>query len=181
LCTETGRAARADQLRAMDEDVPMSVMKRPNDWVAGALTVVSALCLVVLCALVLYGVVLRYVFDNAPDFVEPIALLLVIAIAFFGAALKVRDGGHIGLDSLITKLPDNAREAAVAFQHLCLIAFSIAVIVGCYEMAVTTSDDPIPIIGLPEATRYYIPMIAGACIVLFSFEHLLDMFARKRT
>ncbi|WP_118183101.1 TRAP transporter small permease [Paraburkholderia phosphatilytica] len=159
----------------------MSVMKRPNDWVAGALTVLSALSLIVLCVLVLYGVVMRYVFDNAPDYVEPIALLLVIAIAFFGAALKVRDRGHIGLDSLIDKLPEKAYDAAIAFQHLCLIAFSIAVMVGCYEMAATTGDDPIPIIGLPEATRYYIPMIAGACIVLFSLEHLLDMFARKRT
>ena len=45
--------------------------------------------------LVFYAVVMRYVFENAPDFVEPIALLLVIVIAMFGAAMKVRDG-HIG-------------------------------------------------------------------------------------
>ena len=159
----------------------MSFMKRPNDWVASGLTIVSAISLVVLCALVLYGVTMRYVFDNAPDFVEPVALLLVIAIAFFGAALKVRDRGHIGLDSLVTKLPPRAQEATEAFQHLCLIVFSIAAIAGCYQMAATTGDDPIPILGLPEATRYYIPMIAAACIVLFSFEHLLNMFARKRT
>lgn len=159
----------------------MSFMKRPNDWVVRVLTVVSAICLIILCVLVLYGVVMRYVFDNAPDFVEPIALLLVIAIAFFGAALKVRDGGHIGLDSLVTKLPPKGQLAAIAFQHLCLIGFSLAVISGCHDMATTTIDDQIPIIGLPEATRYYIPMIAGACVVLFSLEHLLDLFARKRT
>ncbi|PXW24906.1 TRAP transporter small permease [Paraburkholderia caballeronis] len=159
----------------------MSFMKRPNDVVSGVLTVVAAICLVVLCAMVLYGVVMRYVFDDAPDFVEPVALLMVIVIAFFGAALKVRDGGHIGLDSLVTKLPPRARLAAVAFQHLCLIAFAVAMFFGCQEMASTTSDDPIPIIGLPEATRYYIPMAASVCIVLFSFEHLLNMFARQRT
>jgi TRAP-type transport system small permease protein len=174
------RIAQGEALRE-GEDVQMSFMKRPNEWVASGLTIVSAVCLVVLCVLVLYGVIMRYVFDNAPDYVEPIALLLVIAIAFFGAALKVRDRGHIGLDSLVTKMPPKAQEATIAFQHLCLIAFAIAAIFGCYEMAVTTGDDPIPIIGLPEATRYYIPMIAGACIVLFSLEHLLNMFARKRT
>ena len=131
--------------------------------------------------LVLYGVIMRYVFDNAPDYVEPIALLLVITIAFFGAALKVRDRGHIGLDSLVQKLPPKGQVATHAFQHLCLILFAIAAIDGCFQMAATTSDDPIPIIGLPEAVRYYIPMIAAACIVLFSIEHLLNMFARKRT
>ena len=44
----------------------MSFMKRPNDVVSGVLTVVAAICLVVLCAMVLYGVVMRYVFDDAP-------------------------------------------------------------------------------------------------------------------
>ncbi|WP_296663566.1 TRAP transporter small permease [Paraburkholderia sp.] len=159
----------------------MSFMKRLNDWVARGLTFLSSGCLVVLCALVLYSVVMRYVFDDAPDYVEPIALLLVIAIAFFGAALKVRDGGHIGLDSLINKFPPSGRKAAVVFQYLCMIAFSIAIVAGCHEMAFTTSDDPIPIIGVPEATRYYLPMIAGVSIVLFSLEHLLKLFARKRT
>lgn len=159
----------------------MRFIKRTNDFVAGVLTVVAAASLVVLVVLVLYGVVMRYVFDDAPDFVEPIALLLVIAIAFFGAALKVREGGHIGLDTLVTRMPPRMRVLVVAFQHLCLIAFSLAVLVGSEQMAVTTSDDPIPIIALPEAYRYYIPMFASVCIVLFSLEHLLHMFARKRT
>jgi len=159
----------------------MNFIKRTSDFVSGVLTVVAAISLVVLCVLVLYGVVMRYVFDDAPDFVEPIALLLVIAIAFFGAALKVREGGHIGLDSLVTRLPPRARVLALAFQHLCLIAFAIAVLSGSEEMAATTADDPIPIIALPEAVRYYIPMVASVCIVLFSLEHLIDMFARKRT
>lgn len=158
----------------------MRFIKRTNDLVSGVLTVVAAISLVALCALVLYGVVLRYVFDDAPDFVEPIALLLVIAIAFFGAALKVREGGHIGLDSLVVRLPPRVRVIVLAFQHLCLIAFALAVLLGSEEMAATTSDDPIPIIALPEAVRYYIPMIASVCIVLFSLEHLLHMFARKR-
>ena len=159
----------------------MKFTKGTNDFVASALSIVAAICLVVLCALVLYGVVMRYVFENAPDFVEPVALLLVIVIAFFGAALRVRDGGHIGLDSLVMRLPPKARVVVVAFQHLCMIAFAVAVIAGCHEMASTTLDDKIPIIGLPEATRYYIPMIAGVCIVLFSLGHLLKMLARKRS
>jgi TRAP-type C4-dicarboxylate transport system permease small subunit len=159
----------------------MKFTKRTNDFVATVLSIVAGICLVILCALVLYGVVMRYVFENAPDFVEPVALLLVIVIAFFGAALRVRDGGHIGLDSLVMRLPPKARVVVVAFQHLCMIMFAVAVIVGCHEMASTTLDDKIPIIGLPEATRYYIPMVAGACIVLFSLGHLLKMLARKRS
>ena len=158
----------------------MSFLKRPNDFLFRVLAVVASTSLAVLCLLVIYSVVMRYVFSDAPDFVEPIALLLVIVIAMFGAALKVREGGHIGLDSLVKKLPPKGQTIAHAFQHICLIVLAVAIFFGCWQMAETTMDDKIPILGLPEALRYLIPVIASACIALFSFENLLGLFAQKQ-
>jgi TRAP-type C4-dicarboxylate transport system permease small subunit len=155
----------------------MSFLKRPNDFLFRVLLVVASFSLAALCLLVIYSVVMRYVFSDAPDFVEPIALLLVILIAMFGAALKVREGGHIGLDSLVKKLPEKGQLIAKGIQHLCLIAFAVAVAVGCFEMAQTTMGDRIPIIGVPEGVRYCIPIFASVCIALFSIEHLLELFA----
>src|ERR1700733_6045735 len=139
----------------------MRFMKRPNDVLFRLLVVVASVSLATLCLLVIYSVVMRYVFSDAPDFVEPIALLLVIVIAMFGAALKVREGGHIGLDSFVKKLPPKGQVVAHAFQHLCLIVLAGAIFFGCLQMAETTMDDKIPILGLPEALRYLIPIIAS--------------------
>jgi TRAP-type transport system small permease protein len=158
----------------------MSFLKRPNDFLFRALVVVASTSLASLCGLVIYSVVMRYVFSDAPDFVEPIALLLVIVIAMFGAALKVREGGHIGLDSFVKQLPPKGQVVAHAFQHLCLIVLAVAIFFGCLQMAETTMDDKIPILGLPEALRYLIPIIASVCIALFSFENLLGLFAQKQ-
>lgn len=158
----------------------MRFMKRPNDFLVHVLVIVASVSLAALCLLVIYSVVMRYVFSDAPDFVEPIALLLVIVIAMFGAALKVRESGHIGLDSLVKKLPPKGQIVAEAFQQICLIVLSVAIFLGCLQMAETTMEDRIPILGLPEALRYVIPVIASACIALFSFEHLLALFARKQ-
>jgi len=158
----------------------MNFMKYPNDFLVRVLGILASVSLAALSLLVFYGVVMRYVFNDAPDFVEPISLLLVIVIALFGAALKVRESGHIGLDSLVKKLSPKGQVAAEAFQHLCLIAFSVAVFFGCIEMAETTMDDRIPILGLPEALRYLIPIVASVCIILFSLEHLLVLFTQKQ-
>jgi TRAP-type C4-dicarboxylate transport system permease small subunit len=157
----------------------MSFLKRPNDFLFRVLAVVSSISLAALCLLVIYSVVMRYVFSDAPDYVEPIALLLVIVIAMFGAALKVREGGHIGLDSLVKKLPEKGQVIATGIQHLCLVAFAVAVFFGCLEMAITTHEDRIPILGLPEALRYCIPIIASICIAMFSLEHLLALLPSK--
>src|ERR1700754_4325656 len=157
----------------------MQFLKRPNDLLFRLLVVAASLGLAVLSLLVIYSVVMRYVFNDAPDFVEPIALLLVILIAMFGAALKVREGAHIGLDSFVTKLPPQGQRAAMVFQHLCLIALAVAIFFGCLQMAETTIDDRIPILGLPEALRYCIPVVASVCIAMFSLENLLALFAQK--
>ncbi len=158
----------------------MKFITRPNDFLFQALVVVASLSLAALSLIVIYGVVMRYVFNDAPDFVEPIALLLVIVIAMFGAALKVREGGHIGLDSLVKKLSPKGQRIAEAFQHLCLIALAVAIFFGCLQMAETTIDDNIPILGLPEALRYFIPIVASACMALFSLEHLLMLFVKNQ-
>ncbi|SIO48625.1 TRAP-type C4-dicarboxylate transport system, small permease component [Burkholderia sp. GAS332] len=105
----------------------MRFMKRPNDLLFRMLVVVASVSLASLCLLVICSVVMRYVFSAAPDFVEPIALLLVIVIAMFGAATKVRAGGHIGVDSLVKKLPAKGQVVAYALQHLCLIVLVVAI------------------------------------------------------
>ena len=65
----------------------------------------ACLCLASLLVVVVYGVVMRYAFNDAPPYVEQVALLLVISVAMFGASAGVRDAGHIGLDSLVRSLP----------------------------------------------------------------------------
>ncbi|MCA8095137.1 TRAP transporter small permease [Burkholderia anthina] len=168
-------AAAADGAAPCRPRAAVPLLRCVNDLLFRALAVIASLCLAALTLLVFYAVVMRYVFENAPDFVEPIALLLVIVIAMFGAAMKVRDGGHIGLDSLVRRLSAGPRMAVIAIQHLSLIAFAIAIMIGCGSMAAETMGDRIPIIGLPEGVRYLITIPAAIAIILFSLEHLLAL------
>ncbi|CAI8771046.1 MULTISPECIES: TRAP transporter small permease [Burkholderia] len=168
-------AAAADGAAPGRPRAAAPLLRCANDLLFRALAGIASLCLAALTLLVFYAVVMRYVFENAPDFVEPIALLLVIVIAMFGAAMKVRDGGHIGLDSFVRRLSPGPRTVVIAIQHLSLIAFAIAIMVGCGSMAAETMADRIPIIGLPEGVRYLITIPAAIAIVLFSLEHLLAL------
>ncbi|MBY4871059.1 TRAP transporter small permease [Burkholderia sp. Bp9017] len=168
-------AAAADGAAPCRPRAAVPLLRCVNDLLFRTLAVIASLCLAALTLLVFYAVVMRYVFENAPDFVEPIALLLVIVIAMFGAAMKVRDGGHIGLDSLVRRLSAGPRMAVIAIQHLSLIAFAIAIMIGCGSMAAETMGDRIPIIGLPEGVRYLITIPAAIAIILFSLEHLLAL------
>jgi TRAP-type C4-dicarboxylate transport system permease small subunit len=136
----------------------------------------ACVCLAGLLAVVVYGVVLRYVFNDAPPYVEQVALLLVISVAMFGASAGVRDAGHIGLDSLVKALPARVQFWCKFIVYLLSIAFAVALFAGGAEMATSTRHDTIPTLGISEAVRYLPVLIAGVLITLFSLEHMVAQF-----
>jgi TRAP-type transport system small permease protein len=141
---------------------------------------IACLCLAGLLAIVVFGVVRRYIFNDAPPYVEQLALLLVISVAMFGAAAGVRDAGHIGMDSLVRALSPRAQLGCHVAVHLLGIVFAGALSAGGAEMALSTHGSTIPTLGLSEAARYVPVLAAGALIALFSIEHLLALFTGKK-
>jgi TRAP-type C4-dicarboxylate transport system permease small subunit len=137
-------------------------------------------CLAGLLSVVIYGVVLRYVFNDAPPYVEQVALLLVISVAMFGASVGVRDAGHIGLDSLVKVLPPQWQFRCKLAVHVLVVCFALALLVGGTLMAVSTRASTIPTLGLSEAYRYLPVLISGVLIVLFSIEHALAQFSGEK-
>lgn len=139
---------------------------------------IACACLVGLLSVVVYGVVLRYVFNDAPPYVEQVALLLVISVAMFGAAAGVRDAGHIGLDSLVAMLSERVQFWCSIVVYVLSIVFGLALLAGSTEMAISTYASTIPTLGLSEAFRYLPVLLGGILIAVFSIEHLLARFAR---
>lgn len=136
----------------------------------------ACICLTGLLAVVVYGVVMRYVFNDAPPYVEQVALLLVISVAMFGASAGVRDAGHIGLDSLVKALSARAQFWCRIVVYLLTITFAVALFAGGWEMASSTYDTTIPTLGISEAFRYLPILAAGVLITLFSIEHMVALF-----
>jgi TRAP-type C4-dicarboxylate transport system permease small subunit len=122
---------------------------------------------------VIYGVVTRYVFNSEPPYVEQLALLLVISVSMFGAAAVAHDAGHIGLDSLVDRLPAVVRNTIARLVALATLVFAAVILYGAFEMAKSTHDNQIPTLGISEAWRYLPLIIAGALIALFSIDRML--------
>ena len=151
----------------------MSWLMHLNARLAAVVLVLARLCLAGLGAIVLYGVVMRYAFNNEPPYVEQLALLLVISVSMFGAASVAHDAGHIGLDSVVNRLPPAVRHAITRLVALSTLVFALVILWGAFEMAKSTHDNLIPTLGISEAWRYLPLMIAGVLIALFSIDRML--------
>jgi TRAP-type C4-dicarboxylate transport system permease small subunit len=128
-------------------------------------------------ALVVFGVVKRYVFNDSQAYVEQVVLILVIIVAMFAASAGVRDEGHIGMESLVGLLPPPQRFAAGVVVGALTIIFGVLLVVGCSMMLVSVYPNRIPTLGISEGVRYVPPIISGVLVVLFSLEHLLAMYS----
>ena len=148
-------------------------LARINARLSAIVLVLARLCLAGLGIVVIYGVVMRYAFNDEPPYVEQLALLLVISVSMFGAATVAHDAGHIGLDSLVNRLPPAVRHWCTRLVALSTLVFAIVILWGAYQMALSTHDNRIPTLGISEAWRYLPLIIAGALIALFSIDRML--------
>jgi len=152
-----------------------AISARLSKWVL----VVACVCLAVLGGVVIYGVVLRYVFNDSQSYVELVALLMVISVAVVSVTARVRDAGDIGLDSVVRLLPARAQRWVSGIVDVLIFAFAALLLWGSLHMAESTGHDTIPTLGISEAFRYLPPIVASVLIGLFCIERLLKLALRR--
>jgi TRAP-type C4-dicarboxylate transport system permease small subunit len=125
--------------------------------------------------IVFYQVFGRYVLNSSPTWTESFALVLVLYVTLIGAAVGVRDAGHIGMESLLVLVSDNVRNRIELVIHGLVILFAGTMIYNGFVLGASVWTYKIPNLGLPEAIRYFPLVISGALIILFSIEHIIAL------
>lgn len=140
------------------------------------LTGVSLVFLTVIFGWLVYG---RYVLNATPTWVEQAALLLVMVIAFLGAAIGIHENTHLSVTLLKTSVPAPVRKVLVAISDILLIAFGSLMLWYGYQLTVFKWASKIPLIQLPEGLRSLPLTIGGGLILLFSIGHLWRLLKGK--
>lgn len=135
--------------------------------------------LIVLIACVQYQVIGRYVFNDTPTWAEALALLLVLYITALGVAVGVRDAGHIGMDSIISLLPEKLRLKLEILIHILVGIFGALMAYNGYIWAALKLNDQKPMLPIPSSMDYVPLIIAGVLVVLFTVEHVIALLQGK--
>src|SRR5690606_1323172 len=91
-------------------------------WVNKAAMAVAAASLLVSVALIGWSIVMRYVFNRPPVWVDEVIGFLLVGIVMLAAADVLRRGEHIGVDVLTANLRGRARLWAQAWSSLSVLA-----------------------------------------------------------
>jgi len=155
------------------------VMRHPYTRLCALLSKASLITAVVMLVAIIVAVqvqvVGRYVFNNTPTWAEGLALQLVLYVTALGVAVGVRDAGHIGLESLVSLLPDAWRLKLEILIHALVGLFGGLMTWSGWIWTRLKWDELDPMLGLPVGLDYLSLVIAGALIVLFSIEHIVAL------
>jgi TRAP-type transport system small permease protein len=117
----------------------------------------------------------RYVLNDTPVWAESTALVLVLYVTLLGAAVGVRDAGHIGMESLLVLVPERIRNRMELLIHALVATFGAIMSWNGAILAESVAPYKIPTLGISEAFNQAPLVISGALIVLFSIEHIIAL------
>src|SRR5260221_11450772 len=121
----------AEELHSLEPHVPPptpSLLTRFNAIIARYGMYTSPFGLFVIVVIVFYQVFGRYVLNSSPTWTESMALVLVLYVTLIGAAVGVRDAGHIGMESLLVLVSEKIRNRIELVIHVLVIVFACAMI-----------------------------------------------------
>src|SRR6188472_1527433 len=98
---------------------------RLMDKVHHACLFVAGACLVIITLIIPYGVFCRYVLNSAASWPEPMAILLMIVMAFLSAVVCYREYLHIGVGVLPGLLPEPAKSMLGVLIEICMLATNL--------------------------------------------------------
>ena len=142
-------------------------------WIATALSAAGVLAAL---AFVTYGVVMRYVFNSAPTWVDDTVGYMLVGIVMLAAATTLRQGAHISVDILTSKLPGMRRRIAEAWSMLAVLAFSIVLVVNGWQTAMFSKMLGLNTTGNVELPVFWLQLLmplGGVLLLLASIEGLL--------
>lgn len=134
----------------------------------------SGLCAILFAALVidvLYGVFTRQVLNDQPAWTQELARFLLVWLALLGGVLAYADDRHLGVDVLVSRLHPDSRRTARLISHLCVLGFSLAVLViGGSELFRDRwkSEQMLSALQIRKAWFYLVLPLGGVLITLLA-------------
>ena len=130
--------------------------------------------LVLISAVIPWGVYTRYVLNSAASWPEPAAVLLAIVLTFVGAAACYRAGAHMNVGILVNALGPPWRRAVELAAEALMASISVFMVIWGVALVEATWYQSIAEFPSLSVGVTYLPIpIGGAITLLFVIERVV--------
>jgi TRAP-type C4-dicarboxylate transport system permease small subunit len=97
------------------------MLDRTIDGICRLFGMLMVACLALMVLMVFGNVVLRYGFNSGITASEELSRWLFVWMTFLGAVVALRGHGHLGTDSLVSRLPVAGKKICLGLAHLIMV------------------------------------------------------------
>jgi len=143
------------------------------------LKLLIVLCMVAMIVLVFGNVVLRYAFNSGISVSEELSRWFFVWMIFLGALVALKDRAHLGMNSLVKRLPPAGKRACLVISHLLMLYICGLIVSGSWQQAVINLDVVAPASGLSMALFYAAGLVFGvSATFILLYELYLALFGK---
>jgi TRAP-type C4-dicarboxylate transport system permease small subunit len=143
------------------------------DLLSKVCLIIAGIALVAMTLMFAWLVYGRYVLNDTPTWVEQVSHLLLMVIAFLGAAVGVRQDTHLSVVIFRAMVPTKIRAVFVFVTDVLMASFGGLMFWYGLQLTQFKWNSLIPLIRVPEGLRSLPLTICGALVLVFSLTHLL--------
>ncbi len=154
-------------------------MHRALSWIEWLLNVVGAMLVAVILLAVCAQVIMRYGFDNATMWSDPVASAAMAWLTFIAMTAAVRSDSNMSVRFAWNWVGPRTRRAMEFICLLLIAGFAVALSISAWQLMALT--DTAVVDGLPFsvswAQMYTIMLVSGLFVIVFIVERVLHFVA----
>ena len=154
-------------------------MKVAINWFFKLLEFTVVALMIAMVFMVFGNVVLRYGFNSGITVSVEVSRYCFIWLTFAGAIVAMRSGAHLGVDSLIRRLPRGGKVFCFAASQLLMLMCNVLFFWGTYKMHDIYRTNVSPVVGISMIWVYGVGYVASLVIGVMNV-HKLYLLATGR-
>ena len=131
-------------------------------------TLVTMLCLMVI--MVFGNVVLRYGFNSGINISDEMARYCFVWLTYIGAMVAMREGGHLGVDTLVKRLPAGGKKTALLISEALMLLCNGLFLLGTWKMHELQVTNVSPVVGLSMIWIYGMGYVVATVMGAFNLR-----------
>jgi TRAP-type transport system small permease protein len=147
-------------------------MQKIIHWFFKGLELGVVLCLFAMVVMVFGNVVMRYAFNSGIQIGEEMSRYAFIWLTYLGAMVAMREGGHLGVDTLFKHLPLLGKKVCVLLSESLMLFMNGMFFWGTYKMHDLQVTNISPVAGISMIWIYGLGYLVAVVMGIFNLNKL---------
>lgn len=148
----------------------MQALQHVIDGFFRLLELLIVVLMVAMVVMVFGNVVLRYGFNSGIDISDEMARYCFVWLTYIGAMVAMREGGHLGVDTLVKRLPTGGKKTALFISEALMLVCNGLFFLGTWKMHELQVSNVSPVVGLSMIWIYGMGYVVATVMGVFNLR-----------